>query len=36
LVRVVDESGEGYLYPDRLFVAIEVPREASRAFRAAS
>ena len=36
LVRVIDESGEGYAYPDRLFVAIEVPREASRAFRAAS
>ena len=36
LIRVIDESGEGYLYPDRLFVAIEVPREASRAFRAAS
>jgi len=36
LVRVIDESGEGYLYPDRLFVAIEVPREASKAFRAAS
>ena len=35
LVRVIDESGEGYVYPDRLFVAIEVPREASRAFRAA-
>jgi hypothetical protein len=36
LIRVIDESGEGYLYPDRLFVAIEVPRAASRAFPAAS
>lgn len=36
LVRVIDESGEGYLYPDRLFVAIEVPRAANRAFRVAS
>ncbi len=36
LVRVVDESGEDYLYPDRLFVAIELPRGASKAFRAAS
>ncbi len=36
LVRVVDELGEGYLYPDRLFVTIEIPRAASRAFRAAS
>jgi hypothetical protein len=36
LIRVIDESGEGYVYPERLFVAIEVPREASKAFRAAS
>lgn len=36
MIRVIDESGEGYLYPDRMFVAIEVPRGASRAFRAAS
>jgi hypothetical protein len=36
LVRVVDESGEGYLYPENLFVAIELPRGATRAFRAAS
>ena len=36
LVRVVDESGEGYVYPDHPFVAIEIPREASKAFRAAS
>ena len=36
LVRVVDESGEDYLYPARLFVAIELPRAAGRAFRAAS
>lgn len=25
-VRVVDESGEDYLYPAEYFVAIEVPR----------
>ncbi len=36
LVRVVDESGEDYLYPQQLFVAIELPREAGRAFRAAT
>lgn len=36
LIRVRDESGEDYLYPRRLFVAIDLPREASRAFRAAS
>lgn len=32
LVRVVDESGEDYLYPARFFVPIELPREAARAF----
>lgn len=32
LVRVIDESGEDYLYPMRFFVPIEVPREAVRAF----
>ena len=32
LVRVVDESGEDYLYPARFFVPIEVPREAAKAF----
>ena len=36
LVRVVDESGEDYLYPERMFVAIEVPRGAARVFRASS
>ena len=36
LVRVIDETGDGYLYPERLFVAIELPREAGRAFRVAS
>jgi hypothetical protein len=28
LVRVIDESGEDYLYPAAFFVAIEVPRKA--------
>ena len=32
LVRVIDESGEDYLYPAAFFVPIEVPREAARAF----
>jgi hypothetical protein len=36
LVRIVDESGEDYLYPESLFVAIELPRGASKAFRVAS
>ncbi len=35
LLCVVDESGESYLYPQRLFVAVEVPRAAGRAFRTA-
>ena len=30
-VRVVDDSGEDYLYPTNYFVAIELPREAERA-----
>jgi hypothetical protein len=32
LVRIVDESGEDYLYPAAFFVPIEVPEEAIRAF----
>ena len=36
LVRVVDESGEDYLYPGALFVAIALPEGAGRAFKAAS
>ncbi len=32
LLRIVDESGEDYLYPAALFVPIEVPRAAVRAF----
>lgn len=36
LVRVVDETGEDYLFPEKLFVVVDLPREAARAFRAAS
>jgi hypothetical protein len=32
LVRVVDESGEDYLYPEDLFVPIELPATARPAF----
>jgi hypothetical protein len=32
LVRVLDESGEDYLYPSGYFVPIEVPPEAAAAF----
>jgi hypothetical protein len=34
-VRVVDESGEDYLYPADYFVAVDLPREAERAFAGA-
>lgn len=36
LIRVIDESGEDYLYPMKLFVEVDLPKEAGRAFRAAS
>ncbi len=36
LVRVIDESGEDYLYPVSYFVFIELPQEAERAFLRAS
>ncbi|MBI3246666.1 MAG: hypothetical protein HYZ50_09185 [Deltaproteobacteria bacterium] len=32
LVRVIDESGEDYLYPQRFFVPIELPQAAEEAF----
>ena len=35
-VRVVDESGEDYLYPGRYFVAIELPKALEKALRLAS
>lgn len=35
LVRVVDESGEDYLYPADWFVPVELPRSAARLFAAA-
>jgi hypothetical protein len=34
LLRVVDESGEDYLFPTRLFVPIEVPEKAVPVFAA--
>ncbi len=36
LVRVIDESGEAYLYPRRYFVPIELPRSARKYFGARS
>jgi len=32
LVRIIDESGEDYLYPDKFFVPIEVPKAAIKVF----
>jgi hypothetical protein len=34
LVRVVDESGEDYLYPKELFAPIQLPPALKRAFAA--
>jgi hypothetical protein len=31
-VRVVDESGEDYLYPDSYFVVVELPQAAKSVF----
>jgi len=36
LIRVIDESGEDYLYPARLFQRIELPAELERKLRLAS
>ena len=33
-IRVIDESGEDYLYPAERFVALELPAEVLRAFTA--
>ena len=30
-IRVIDESGEGYLYPQSYFVIVQLPREAEEA-----
>lgn len=35
LVRVIDESGEDYLYPQKLFVAVDLPQEVASAVRRA-
>ena len=36
LIRVIDESGEDYLYPARLFRKLALPGDVQRALRAAS
>lgn len=35
-MRVVDESGEDYLYPEKFFAAVDVPEETQRALTAQS
>jgi hypothetical protein len=34
-LRVIDESGEDYLYPQGLFASIELPESVRRAVQAA-
>jgi len=34
-VRVIDESGEDYLYPASYFILVELPAEAQEALRVA-
>jgi hypothetical protein len=34
-LRVIDESGEDYLYPASYFVLVQLPAEAQEALRAA-
>ena len=36
MLRVIDESGEDYLYPHDCFVAVELPRDAEAIFSEAS
>ena len=36
LIRVIDESGEDYVYPARLFRKLTLPVEVQRALRLAS
>ncbi len=35
-LRVIDESGEDYLYPESLFVAVDLPRAAADAVLSAT
>jgi hypothetical protein len=35
LIRVIDESGEDYLFPDTCFISIELPSSVARAIAAA-
>ena len=35
-VRVIDDSGEDYLYPEEYFVPVQLPQSAERAVRRAA
>jgi hypothetical protein len=35
-IRVIDESGEDYLYPEEYFVSVELPQSAEKAVRRAA
>ena len=35
-LRVIDESGEDYLYPEEYFVPVQLPESAEKAVRKAS
>jgi hypothetical protein len=35
-IRVIDEFGEDYLYPEEYFVAVELPQAAEKAVRRAA
>lgn len=35
-VRVIDESGEDYLYPEGFFIPVQLPQAVERAIRGAS
>jgi hypothetical protein len=35
-LRVIDESGEDYLYPESYFIILQLPRKAQEALQVAS
>ena len=35
-LRIIDESGEDYLYPESFFILVQLPREAQEALQVAS
>jgi hypothetical protein len=35
-IRVIDESGEDYLYPEDYFVSVQLPQSAEKAVRRAA